>query len=111
MPIFVARISAELEQVYCPFTGKPIHGDDGVNAIRSLLFVYYGDAGDYGYVSHALVTMLTGLEIECGADDVPLSPEELAKKLNVDRAFILEIDAGWNGINSYGFVVRGNIEA
>jgi len=105
MPISVAKIVADVDQVYCPFTGRAIHGDDGVNPLPSLLFVYYGGAGDYGYISEPLVKLLKDLGIECSTDDVSLAPEELAEKLDSDRAFILEIDAGWNGVNSYGFVV------
>ena len=105
MTVSVSKILGELDQVYCPFTGQPVHTGDGVRALPSLLFVYYGNAGEYGYVSDALVTMLKDIGIPCTADDVPLSPEELAEKLTSDRAFILEFDTGWNGVNSYGFIV------
>ncbi len=106
MPISLARIVGELDQVYCPFTGQAVYGDEGViKDLPSLLFVYGGNAGLYGHISDALVAMVKELNIECSTDDVPLSPEELAQKLDSDRALILEIDAGWNGVNSYGFVV------
>jgi hypothetical protein len=105
MGISVARISAELDQVYCPFTGGAIHGDDGVSPLPSLLFVYYGGAGLYGYTSDRLVKLLEDRGIACSADDMPLEPDEIAQKLDLENAFILEIDTGWNGVNSYGFVV------
>ena len=105
MPVSVAKIVGDLDQVFCPFTGRAVHSDHGVDALPTLLFVYYGNAGEYGYVSDALVRMLTDLNIKCSSDDIPVTPEELAQKLNSDRAFILELDAGWNGVNSYGFIV------
>jgi len=104
MAIPVARVASELDQVYCPFTGQSVHSEDGINSLPSLLFVYYGNAGEYAYISDAVVSMLKTLDIECTIDDIPLKPEDLAQALESESAFVLEIDAGWNGIDSYAFV-------
>ena len=33
------------------------------------------------------------------------NPGTIAQKFNLENAFVLEIDTGWNGVNSYGFIV------
>ncbi len=105
MPLTVAKVVSELEQVYCPFTGKAVHGDDGVSPLASLLFVYFGNIGDYAYVSERLVALLKVRGINCDVDDLTLKPNEIAQELDCDNAYILKIDTGWNGINAYGFIV------
>jgi len=60
MAIAVARVAAELDQVYCPFSGQPIYSDGDVNELPSILFVYYDDAGEYAFVSDLVSGGLTG---------------------------------------------------
>jgi len=106
MPLTVARVEAELDQVYCPFSGKAIQDDDGeIAKLPSLLFVYYGNAGLYAYVSEQFLGFVKEANLEC-EDGLPADgPEEIAPKLDVKTAFLLEVDAGRNGVNAYGFVV------
>lgn len=95
MPVAHARIHY-LGQVYSPFSGLPADGDGGPNkADSTLLFVYYGDAGDFAYIAQRIRNDLTDAE---GTD-----PESLATALNIDGGIILEVDTDWNGINWYGF--------
>ena len=36
-------------------------------------------------------------------DDNPIDPVELAQKIDINGAFILDVNNGWNGVNFYGF--------
>ncbi len=94
MPIPVVRIEAQTDQLYCPLTGEPVYGNEGVRALPSLLFVYHGNAAEYAHVSESL-----------GIDVSSLSPEQVAERLDLKACFVLEIDTGWNGVNSYCFCV------
>jgi hypothetical protein len=94
IPIVATRYEG---RVYSPFTGKPAESDDGPNiGEESLLFIYIGGAGEYSLISERLAQSLSGKPDE-------LEPQELAEKIGIEGAFILEVDAGWNGVNSYGF--------
>ena len=103
MAVPTVTIEAQVDQVYCPFTGKPVHGDDGVSPMDSLLFVYYGDAAEYAYVSEALVLLLEQAGTEASTDEIGLEPGEVAGKLDLKSCFVLNVDGGWNGVNSYCF--------
>ena len=91
------RLSFAYEgRIFSPFTGAPAETQDGPNEKdASLLFVYYGNAG-YGYVSKRLKDAVTG-------DVEDMEPTELAARSNLPAAIVLEVDAGWNGTNYYGF--------
>ena len=40
-----------LDQIYSPFSGLPADGESGPNeSDPTLLFVYYGNAGDFAYI-------------------------------------------------------------
>ena len=85
-------------QIYSPFSGQAVDGEKGPNAQDpTLLFVHYGDADGFAYVAPRL---LTQLEVEL--DELTL--EEIGERFFREGAFVLEADAGWNGLNSYGFV-------
>jgi hypothetical protein len=108
MAISKATFSSDsLEEIYCPFSGQRVVDKDSgdISELPTLLFVHYGMAAMYAYVSSefAAIVREAGAEVE---DGHPVdSPEELAAKLTLPNAFFLVHDNGWNGINVYGFVV------
>ena len=90
------------ESIFSPFTGEAIDGPDGPNeSDPSLLFIYYGNAGEYAYISEATQENLESKGI---VDAEELEPDDLIANLDIEAAFSLEVDTGWNGINYYGFV-------
>jgi hypothetical protein len=100
MPIPIFR-TATTESIFSPFSGQPADGDEvAVGSDETLLFQYYGEASCWGYVSARLATLLVGVDIE------ELEPEELAKKVDIRGAFVIEVDADWNGVNWYGFAPK-----
>jgi hypothetical protein len=105
MPIPILKLSAEYDRLYHPFTGQALDGDRPEQP-AGVLFIYYGDAGHYAYLSPALLERLAEIGIECDAHTCDINPQELAGKLDWPGAFILEIDASWNGINWYGLEVQ-----
>jgi hypothetical protein len=92
----IVHIEAQLDQVYCPFTGQPVHADEGINSLETLVFVYYGNASEYAYVSEELLDTL-------GVDELALTPEDAAARLDWKSCFLLAVDGGWNGVNFYCF--------
>jgi hypothetical protein len=95
MPIPVKSINSE-EQVLSPFSGLPADGENGPNeSDPSLLFVQYGDAG-LAYCSDRFRSLLVADPEEIKVEDIPAS-------CSIEGAIILEVDAGWNGLNHYGF--------
>jgi hypothetical protein len=100
MSLPTARIHCP-DQIFSPFSGLPTDGEDGPNEKDStLLFVYYGNAGDYAYISKRLQNLLDG-NIES------IAIETLHSVLSVDGGLILEVDTDWNGVNFYGFAPAG----
>ena len=93
------EVEAKFEaQVFSPYSGLPADGEDGVNETDStLLFVYYGDAGLFAFISDRLTNILEVSEEEVTIEDI----QKAIMKLN--GAFVLKVDTGWNGANSYGF--------
>jgi hypothetical protein len=86
------------DSVFSPFSGQAADGDQGPNETDpTLLFVYYGDIGDYAYKSDAVEKLIEQL------DENETGPDELVKHLHIANAFALEVDSGWNGVNVYGF--------
>ena len=61
-----------------------------------MLFVFYGYAETYAYVSARLQNVGDG-------DVEEIKIEELSSTLSVDGGLILEVDTDWNGVNYYGF--------
>ena len=100
MPLPVAKVHC-LEQIFSPFSGLPADGDDGCNEKDStLLFVYYGNAGLYAYVSERLQALVDG-------DVEDMDIEVLHSIASVDGGLVLEVDTDHNGINFYGFAPAG----
>jgi|SRR6185312_4917410 len=86
-----------LGTVYSPFSGLPADSEDGPNeADSTLLFVYYGDAGEWAYISPRLANDLPEDADEVGAVD-------LAETLQIEGGLLMVVDTDWNGINYYGF--------
>jgi hypothetical protein len=97
MPMSTIEIGY-LGQVFSPFSGQPTElNDEGPNQTDpTLLFVYYGMAGAWDYMSPRFPTEVTRF-----VDNV--EPAELAESLDVDGAVMFVVDTDWNGINYYGF--------
>lgn len=86
-----------LGAVYSPFSGLPADSEDGPNETDpTLLFTYYGDAGEYGFISPRLGNDLA----EQAAD---LEPLDLAEALQIEGVLVMVVDTDWNGVNYYGF--------
>ncbi len=101
MSIPKVSIKAECGRIFSPFTGEPIDMDDVATCERTTLFVYCGNVGAYAYVSPDLVTALRQKGVECTQETLSLEPDDVAERLDFPACFLLEIDAGWNGINYY----------
>ncbi len=101
MAIPVVSIKFEGEKLYSPFSGQAVQDDGEWNeSDDTFLFSFLGTPGLFGHVSSRLHEAL-GTKDEHDLED--MEPNEIAKKLAIDGAFMLEIDAGWNGINYYSF--------
>ena len=98
MTLPTVEIQTPQEQIFSPYSGLPSDGENGPRENdETLLFVHYGDAGDSGlYISERLIKLLNG-------DIDNISIEKIESTITLEGAFVLKIDAGWNGINSYGF--------
>lgn len=103
MSIPMVSIEADLDELYCPFTGNTVGGETADWNLPSVLFVTFGDAGDYAHISEKLVSLLKAKGVNCSTEDLDLDPEEVADKLDLKAAFLLRVDAGWNGVNYYCF--------
>lgn len=106
MPVAKVRIEYEAPSaLFSPFSGRPAEGDRGPNTRdKTLLFIYYGDAGEYGHIGKRAVEILT----QAGVKNIEsLSPGALARRLNLPSTLLLEVDAGWNGVNYYAFAPLG----
>lgn len=89
------------QSVFSPFTGAVADGPDGPNENDpSLLFVHYGNAGLYAYISKTVIDHLHG---EDTADIEGLTPDELIDQLSLPNAFALEVDTSRDGTKYYGF--------
>lgn len=84
-------------QIYSPYSGLAADGESGPNEKDdTLLFVYYGNTGDFSYISERVNEIVSE-----NFDD--LTVDEIKASISIPGAFILTVDTGWNGINSYGF--------
>ncbi len=103
MPIPIVDIETDgVQRFFCPFTGEAVESaEDGVRFIPTLLFVYYG-AASIIETENKIVTKLVKKyeESEIEEDQV----DWIASKLDVEGAFVLRVDTGWNGVNAYGFM-------
>jgi hypothetical protein len=92
----IARVH-HLGQIFSPFSGHPSDGENGPNVEdASLLFVFYGDASSFAFVSVRIQELIH-------ADVASLEIKDLANLLEIEGGLILEVDTDWNGINYYGF--------
>jgi len=88
MPVQRIKIKSEDGTAYSPYTGEAAFINDGVNdKDRSLAFVYLGNIGDYSFVADHYNQL-----------DVP--PLELTSGVDI----VVEVDAGWSGVNYFGYV-------
>ncbi|UPG69161.1 hypothetical protein [Gordonia hongkongensis] len=88
-----------LGAVHSPFSGLPAENEDGPNnADPTLLFIFYGDATHWGYISPKLAETLGADE-----DELELEPEDLEECLTIDGGIVLRVDTDWSGVNVYGF--------
>jgi len=89
----------EESEIYSPYTDQIVVDKDGeINEGEgSLLFVYYGMAGGYAYISEKLKELID-------EDIENIDIEGLTSKITINEGTLLEVDCGWNGINYYGFV-------
>jgi len=101
MPLPVVEVKYEGQELYSPYSGKRVETANGPNTRDStLLFVHYGDACDYAYINNRVRKILETKRLK---NLEQLSPATLAKRLDIEGGFVLRVDAGWNGINQYGF--------
>lgn len=89
-----------LGTIHSPFSGlaaedpgaeEPINRTDG-----TLLFVYYGNGGGYGYAS-------ARLKGSVGKDIEGIDIEALPERIGIYGALVMKVDTGWNGATYYGF--------
>jgi hypothetical protein len=64
------------------------------------LFVFYGDMGDYAYISKRLREHVAKAGVK---DPEALRPESLARRTSLAGAMLMVVDAAWNGVNYYAF--------
>jgi hypothetical protein len=84
--------------VFSPFSGQAADSENGPNEDDpTLLLTYYGDSATYGYVSERI---LKGREVE---EVESLKPSALCGESRIEGMCVLEIDSGWNGVNTYAF--------
>jgi hypothetical protein len=96
MPLPIIEFSY-IGTVHSPFSGLPADSEDGPNETDpTLLFTYYGDASEYGFISPRL-----GNGLAERAED--LEPIDLAEALQVEGGIVMVVDCEWNGVNYYGF--------
>ena len=97
MPIPIQTIRTDFPgPIFCPFTGARADGPCGPN-LHVAWFVECGNVGLFETNDGRLRSLMDDLlEEDLGID-------ELATRLDVEGAFILRIDRGWNGVDTYGF--------
>jgi hypothetical protein len=91
----------EGQLIYSPYTGNAPHDMEGeINENDpSLLYVYWGMAGDFGYISDKFREIIDQ-EIE---NDIDMW--SLDNLLSNEEGILFEVDCGrWNGVNFYGFI-------
>jgi hypothetical protein len=95
----IVEVSTE-EKIYSPFSGQPVYSEEtGETNIQdsTLLFVYYGNSGDYDYISDKVIKLIPDIDV------IKINVEDLPELLSIDGGFMMVVDSGWNGINYYGF--------
>ncbi len=97
MPLPLVAIEYQGESVFSPFTGQRIDLDQDLDKDGSVLFVHLGNVGDFAYVSNRVRVALG----ERTPED--LTPEELCRAIDISGGLVIEVDAGWNGVNTFAF--------
>lgn len=97
-PLSLVRVTYN-GTLFSPFSGQPVDLEDGPNeADDTLLFAHHGAANEYGYVSQRA---LSGKDISTVEGT---SPREMCSELGIEGALIIEVDSGWDGVNTYAFL-------
>ena len=92
--------------IYSPFSGQPADGEEGPNVEdETVQWIYYGNAATSAHVGGRVLAVLGNIgEDEASQIDFVVVMDA-AKKAG---CLVLEVDTGWNGLNWYGFVPKGN---
>ena len=100
MAIDIVRTETE-DQIDTPFTGQPADGLESPNTTDlTLLFIRYGNAGVYVYIADQVSKVAAVARV---GDVEELDPRELAAGIDIPGAFVLKVNAEWNGVNCYAF--------
>lgn len=97
MPVAVIHMEYE-GPLFSPFSGIRVDAEDA-ESDGTLLFMFFGDSGEYGHISRELAELAKARGISVSDEE----PEVLLRKLEIPGAIAIVIDAGWNGINTYCF--------
>lgn len=94
----VAKVSIKQpETLYSPFSGdSALIGDEANSDDNTLLFIYYGAANTFAYISERLLKAIGKSE-----DEIEL--EDLLDNARLDDTVVFEADDDWNGLNYFGF--------
>ncbi|WP_417517887.1 hypothetical protein [Marinobacter sp.] len=85
------------ETLYSPFSGdSALIGDEANSSDDTLLFIYYGNANAFAYVSDRLLRAI-------GKSEDELEIEDLLDDARLDDTVVFEADDEWNGLNYFGF--------
>lgn len=99
MPLPITNVHY-LGTVHSPFSGQAADTEDGSNTSdTTLLFVHYGDATIWDYISPRVLDQLP----DDAGDPEDLDPEGLAALLDIDGGMVMVVDTDRNGVNHYGF--------
>lgn len=94
----VVKVSIKQPEIlYSPFSGdSALIGDDANSDDNTLLFIYYGGANTFAYVSERLLKAI-------GKSEDELELEDLLDDTQLDDTAVFEADDSWNGLNYFGF--------
>jgi len=96
LAIPILKLKYESDNIYSPLSGKPAFTANGPNTRdRNLLFVFVGDAGEWGYVAKSVRATVS----RAGKSLDAMQPAALCRILSIPGAVCLEVDTGWNGVN------------
>ena len=103
MPVVSIRYENPRAYIYSPFSGLPAVSekdyDGGNKDDPTLLFTWFGNVGQYGYLSPRLQDFL-----DQNVEDIEdINIDDLPSLLNIEGGLILAVDEGFNGVNYYGF--------
>lgn len=103
MTIPVVQFKYEGENLFSPFSGRPVFTEaDEYGGDDTLLFFHAGEAGEYAYISPRVKSLLKKAGAKKPA--ARMTPEQLVNALSILGAVAFEVDAGWNGVNTVAWV-------